>query len=105
MSGASTETFEPNAETRVDLDRLEGLWRWTRTEFGGDGPYLFGDRFTAVDAFYTPVASRCQTYGVKLAADSQAYVDSLLAHPSTQAFYAAGKRESWVLEFNEFDIE
>jgi len=29
----------------------------------------------------------------------------LLAHPSTQAFVEAGKRESWRLDFNEFDMD
>ena len=98
-------TFKPNAETRADIDRLESLWQWARAEFGGAGPYLMGDQFSAVDAFYAPVASRCQTYQLALNADSQAYVDTLLAHPSTQAFFQAGKQESWVLEFNEFDLK
>jgi glutathione S-transferase len=99
------KTFQADAETRADIDRLEGLWRWARTEFGGSGPFLFGGEFTAVDAFYAPVASRCETYSIALSADSRAYVDALQAHPSAQAFYQAGKRESWVLDFNEFDME
>lgn len=66
---------------------------------------LVGDRFCAVDAFYAPVASRFLTYSVALKPESQAYADALLQHPATQAFFEAGKRESWVLEFNEFDIE
>ena len=98
-------TFKPNAEVQADIDRIESLWDWARSSWGGAGPYLFGDRFCAVDAFYAPVASRLLTYGVALKPESQAYVDALLQHPSTQAFFEAGKRESWVLEFNEFDIE
>ena len=66
---------------------------------------MFGPQFSAVDAFYAPVASRCKTYGVALEPQSQAYVDALLAHPSTRAFCEAGQRESWVLDFNEFDID
>jgi len=65
---------------------------------------LFGENFCAVDAFYAPVASRFRTYGVPLGPQSQAYADALLAHPATEAFYQAGRRESWVLEFNEFDM-
>jgi glutathione S-transferase len=99
------KTFEPNAEARADIDRIEGLWRWARERWGGAGPYLFGAHFCAVDAFYAPVASRFRTYGVALGPESQAYSDALLAHPATQAFYEAGQRESWVLEFSEFDIE
>jgi glutathione S-transferase len=99
------QTFEPTVEARADIDRIEGLWHWARERWGGAGPYLFGANFCAVDAFYAPVASRFRTYGVALRPESQAYTDALLAHPATQAFYAAGQAESWVLEFNEFDID
>ena len=97
-------SFKPSAEARADIDRIESLCHWTRSRWGGAGPYLFGQNFCAVDAFYAPVASRFRTYDVSLPAESQAYVDALLAHPATEAFYAAGCRESWVLKFNEFDI-
>jgi glutathione S-transferase len=99
------KTFIPNNDVRADIDRIESLWDWARSNWGGAGPYLFGDSFCAVDAFYAPVASRFSTYGVALKPESQAYVDALLQHPATQAFFEAGKRESWVLECNEFDIE
>ena len=99
------KTFTPNAEAQVDIDRIAELWTWAASQWGGAGPYLFGENFCAADAFFTPVVSRLQTYGVSLRQDSQAYVDALLNHPATLEFYAAGQRESWVLEFNEFDLE
>ena len=99
------KTFTPDAEARADIERIEALWAWAASKWGGAGPYLFGASFTAADAFYAPVASRCQTYGVSLQADSQAYVESLLAHPSTQTFCEAGKRETWMLDFNEFHMD
>jgi glutathione S-transferase len=99
------KTFTPNAEAQADIDRIEALWAWTASKWGGAGPYLFGDNFCAVDAFFAPVASRFQTYGVTLQQGSQGYVDALLNHPATREFCAAGQRESWVLEFNEFDLE
>jgi glutathione S-transferase len=97
-------SFKPTVEAQADIDRIESLWLWARARWGGAGPYLFGENFCAVDAFYAPVASRLRTYEVPLGAQSQAYADILLAHPATEAFYEAGLRESWVLEFNEFDI-
>lgn len=99
------KTIKPDAETRADIDRIEDLWRWASSNWGGAGPYLFGERFSAVDAFYAPVASRCCTYSVTLSPASQAYVDALLSHPATVEFYEAGKLESWVMEHNEFDQE
>jgi glutathione S-transferase len=98
-------SFTPGDDARRDIDRIETLWQWARSRWGGAGPYLFGAKFCAADAFFTPVASRCRTYGVALQAQSQAYVDMLLAHPATRAFIEAGQRETRVLESSELDIE
>jgi glutathione S-transferase len=99
------ESFEPSAEAQADIDRIVALWRWAREQWSGAGPYLFGAEFCAVDAFYAPVASRFRTYGIALDTESQAYADSLLAHPATQAFCEAGRCESWVLDACELDID
>ena len=99
------KTVKADTETRADIDRIEGLWAWARSKWGRQGPYLFGDRFCAADAFYAPVASRFHTYRVPLKKESQAYADALLQHPATQEFYAAGQRETWVLQQCEFDRE
>ncbi len=96
-------TITADAETRVDIDRIEDLWAWARSKWGGAGPYLFAERFGAVDAFFAPVASRLRTYQVPLKPDSQRYVDALLDHPASREFYDAGQRETWVLEQCEFD--
>jgi glutathione S-transferase len=60
------KTFKLETGARADIDRLESLWHWARSKWGGSGPYLFDGRFSAVDAFYAPVASRCRTYAVEL---------------------------------------
>jgi len=98
-------TVKPDAETLADIARIETLWAWAAAQWGGSGPYLFGERITAADAFFAPVASRVRTYHVPLQPESQAYCDTLLAHPATREFYRAGQRESWVLEQLEFDQE
>jgi glutathione S-transferase len=99
------KTFTPDAGAQADIDRIEALWAWAASKWGGAGPYLFGEHFSAADAFYAPVASRFQTYGVALQPESQRYADALLNHPATLEFCAAGQRESWVMDFNEFDLE
>jgi glutathione S-transferase len=76
-----------------DLDRLDELWAEGFSRFGG--PFLAGATFTAVDAFYCPVAFRVQTYGLKLAPASVAYAGRLLALPAMTAWYAAGLAERW----------
>ncbi|MDH3221830.1 MAG: glutathione S-transferase [Gammaproteobacteria bacterium] len=96
-------TVTPDGETRADIDRIEDLWAWVRSTGTGAGPYLFGERLCAADAFFAPVASRFRTYRVALRPESQGYVDALLEHPATLEFYAAGRRESWIIEKVEFD--
>jgi len=99
------KSVKADAATQADLDRIEDLWAWAASNWGGAGPYLFGEQFSAADAFYAPVASRMRTYRVPLKAGSQAYVDTLLQYPATREFYAAGQRETWVLPHVEFDQE
>jgi glutathione S-transferase len=91
--------------TQRDIERIEALWGWAAARYGGDGPYLFGADFTAVEAFYAPLASRFKTYNVPLSESSQRYADALLNHPATVEFYEAGRREPWILEQNEFDAD
>ncbi|WP_372785715.1 glutathione S-transferase family protein [Phenylobacterium sp.] len=50
--------------THKDIRRIVKLWTGLLTKFGG--PYLGGETWGIVDAFYTPVATRFRTYGVKL---------------------------------------
>jgi glutathione S-transferase len=99
------QSIKPDDETQRDIDRIEDLWAWAESRWGSAGPYLFGESFCAVDAFYAPVASRFRTYSVTVNPASQSYVDALLNHPAVVEFYEAGKRESWVLDFIEFDQE
>ena len=57
--------FVPDADTRADIERIQGLWEWASSNWS-DGPYLFGRSFTAADAFFSPVASRFKTYAIDL---------------------------------------
>jgi glutathione S-transferase len=87
-----------------DLARLDDLWAQGLTNFGG--PFLAGDAFTAVDAFFCPVAFRVQTYGVgfELSEPARAYIDRLLALPAMQAWYRDGLAETERDPVHEHDI-
>ena len=76
-----------------DLARLEELWADGLDRFGG--PFLAGREFTAVDAFFCPVAYRANTYGLPLADRARAYVNRLLALPAMQAWTEAALRENF----------
>ena len=82
-----------NAEVRSDVERLTSQWRRTRTQFGQDGPFLFG-AYSAADAYFTPVASRFVTYEVQLEADARAYQQALLYTPDMKAWTDAALQET-----------
>ena len=85
-----------------DLSRLDELWTAGLARWGG--PFLAGDRFTAVDAFFAPVAFRWQTYGFDLGAEATAYAERLLALPAMQAWYDDALAEPWRDDAHETGI-
>jgi glutathione S-transferase len=64
--------------TLGEIGRIEEIWSGYRKEFRGEGAHLFGARSIA-DAFFTPVATRFRTYGVRLAGAAEDYCETLLA--------------------------
>lgn len=91
--GLRVSLNEPNAALAGELDRLSALWADGWTRFGG--PWLAGEAFTAVDAFFAPVAFRVQTYGLNVGEAGGAYVRRLLALPAMQQWYAQALAEPW----------
>ncbi|MFC0269515.1 glutathione S-transferase family protein [Kushneria aurantia] len=91
----------PSTALERDLQRLDALWQEGLTRFGG--PWLAGERFSAVDAFYAPVAVRLHGYGLALGDAAMAYAERLLAHPAVAQWIAAGIAEPWVDDPHERD--
>jgi glutathione S-transferase len=86
----------------ADLARIDELWCEGLSRFGG--PFLAGPEFSAVDAFFAPVAFRIQTYGLKLGDTASAYAARLLALPSMQDWYRAALAEAWREPGHEAEI-
>jgi glutathione S-transferase len=76
-----------------DIARIGELWNQGLDRFGG--LFLAGKAFTAVDAFFAPVAFRVQTYGVALDGAAAAYAKRLLALPSMRDWETAALQEPW----------
>lgn len=85
-----------------DLKRLDELWNQGLDAFGG--PFLAGGAFTAVDAFFAPVAFRVQTYDLPLSDASRGYVERLLALDGMQAWSEAARTEPWREPSHEDEI-
>ena len=82
--GIRARTPEITPGLKGDLARLDQLWADGLDRFGG--PYLAGEKFTAADAFFCPVAFRIQTYNLPLADRSKAYVQRLLSLSAMQSW-------------------
>lgn len=81
------------AAVKADWQRADALWNEGLQRFGG--PFLAGDGFTAVDAFFAPLAFRSQTYSPELGRAAQGYVQRLLALPGMQRWYEQALAEPW----------
>jgi len=91
--GLRVRLHEMPASLEAELNRLGALWNEGLRRFGG--PYLAGAAFTAVDAFYAPVAFRVQTYSLGLDTAAMAYVDRLLGTRALSEWYADGIKEKF----------
>jgi glutathione S-transferase len=79
------------AALQRDLARLGALWSDGLRRFRG--PFLAGKSFTAVDAFFAPVAFRIQTYGIALDTTAAGYAQRLLGLQSMRDWYADALKE------------
>ncbi|WP_284943831.1 glutathione S-transferase family protein [Acidisoma cladoniae] len=84
----------------ADIARIEAVWEEARHEFGEDGPFLFGKRFTGADIMFAPVVARLLTYAPPLSDASRAYCDAVRAFPHVDTWYtdAAAEPAAWQLE-------
>lgn len=99
--GLTLALDQPSGALMRDLKRLETLWREGLSRFGG--PWLAGNAFTAVDAFFAPVAVRLRGYQLSLEREAMGYAERLLAHPAVATWIDEGLREPWREAFHEKD--
>jgi glutathione S-transferase len=96
-------TLEPREHqlseaTHQDIRRIVALWSQLREHFAGAGEFLVGP-WSIADAFFTPVATRFHTYGVRLSdfgdrGAAAAYAGALLATPEYQAWLEGARAEA-----------
>jgi len=84
---------KPMSESlKANIARITELWEDGLRRFGG--PYLAGPDFSAVDAFFAPVAWRVRTYGLDVG-HGQAWVDHIIAHAAMAQWETEALAESW----------
>lgn len=91
--GVRVKLNEVSPALHHDLTRLEELWADGLARFGG--PFLAGETFGAVDAFFCPVAFRIQTYNLHMGEKARGYAFRLLTLDSMIAWYKDALREDF----------
>jgi glutathione S-transferase len=89
------------AALQADVARIREIFEQGLARFGR--PWLAGAAFSAVDAFYAPVAFRIRTYGLDVGA-GQAWVEHVLAHPAMRDWEQQALAESWREESHEAEL-
>lgn len=84
-----------------DVARVREIFEQGLDRFGG--PWLAGSEFSAVDAFFAPVAFRIRTYGLDVG-EGQRWVEGVLAHPAMQQWEAEALAETWREEAHEAEL-
>lgn len=82
---------ELSSALKQDLERMDALWQQGLEHFGG--PYLAGPDFTAVDAYFAPVAFRAKSYHLPFSKASQQWIKRMIALPEMQQWAADAKQE------------
>jgi glutathione S-transferase len=91
--GVRLKLKQHSAALTADIDRIDHLWNEGLSHFGG--PFLAGDSFTAIDAFYAPVVFRCRSFELPLSARAAAYRDRMLDLSAMTQWEAAALAETW----------
>jgi glutathione S-transferase len=92
-----------SAALSANVARIAELWDEGVSRFGG--PWLAGESFSAVDAFFAPVAFRVRTYGLDVGTAGEAWVETVLAHPAMREWERQALAESWREEAHEAELQ
>jgi len=81
-----------DAALAKDVARITELFEHELDSFGG--PWLAGPDFSALEAFYAPVAWRIRTYALDVGR-AQHWVGHVIAHPAMQEWERVALSETW----------
>jgi glutathione S-transferase len=89
-------------ECQADIGRICEIWEECLSRYGHHG-FLFGE-FSIADAFFAPVVTRFQTYGVALAPALQAYCERVLAHPAVASWIEGALAETEATPIHDAEL-
>lgn len=91
--GVRVELNETLDGLKRDVARIAELWEQGLERFGG--PFLAGENFTAVDAFFAPVTFRALSFGLDFGVKGNAYAAMIRDLPAMRDWYDAALAETW----------
>lgn len=100
--GLRVTLHEMTPSLQADVTRIDELWNEGLQRFGG--PFLAGKHFTAVDAFFAPVAFRVQTFGLTLSETAHTYCQHLLELSSMREWQQDALVEPWRDEAHDDEV-
>lgn len=95
LTEVGQELYQKHDRLRRDIARLEAVL----APHLDDG-FLCG-AFSAADAFYAPVMTRIETYGLPVSQSLASYQQRLLTHEAVRAWYDLALAENIFLDFEE----
>ena len=99
--GVRVKPNPPSGALSRDIARIGEIFTEGLDRFGG--PWLSGAAFTALDAFFAPVAFRIRTYGLDVG-EGHTWVDHILAHPAMLEWERQALAEEWREESHEAEL-
>jgi len=98
---ASNRKIALTENTRQDISRVNTILTECRGQYSNNGDWLFG-QFSIADAFYAPIVSRFETYGIAELSDAaRLYCRDLLNDSDMRRWYEAADAETWTIEASE----
>jgi len=91
--GVRANLRQEHEALNANLARLATVWSEGLERFGG--PFLAGDKFSAADAFFCPVAFRVQSYGLQMSPTAMSYAETLFSLPAMQEWAGDGIAETF----------
>ena len=83
-----------------DIDRICGIWKDCRGQFGAGGTMLFG-RFGIPDAYFAPVVARFATYAVPLPSEAREYANAVGNLAAVRQWMDDARRETDLVAASE----
>lgn len=97
---ARDRSVEIDSWLQADIGRVWILWRQARAAVAGQGSWLLGE-YSLLDAMFTPVVLRFQTYGVAVPEDLKPWCRQVLADPCLLEWLSAALDERWIVDADE----